>query len=195
MYLVRFEWTKCEKLFATPSILKGEVRDPEYELNEEEKAARTAKLRDLNNERRREEFEAFIGYEGYNLKQNEHYVVIDYEREFEGTNRKFMVKFDSGYIGKFSKRDILDGGIVDPYYPSIYGVACKGLNAPTSNPDGSPNREYNIYHKMISRCYNVNCSNYSAYGALGVRVCDRWLCYETFYYDLPTLANYRLWKG
>jgi hypothetical protein len=33
---------------------------------------------------------------------------------------------------------------------------------------------YNIYHGMLSRCYNANSSVYEYYGAKGVIVCERW---------------------
>ena len=47
---------------------------------------------------------------------------------------------------------------------------------------------------MIDRCYNKNSNAYEKYGAIGVRVCDRWLCYEYFVQDLPKIPNYDLWK-
>lgn len=31
-----------------------------------------------------------------------------------------------------------------------------------------------VYKHMIDRCYNINCSKYSSYGALGISVCDSW---------------------
>lgn len=35
--------------------------------------------------------------------------------------------------------------------------------------------EYEAWHKMKQRCYNLNDPSYSSYGARGIIVCDRWL--------------------
>lgn len=43
---------------------------------------------------------------------------------------------------------------------------------------------------MIERCYDVKNNHYPLYGALGVTVCKRWLCFENFLADLPLLEGY-----
>src|SRR6185312_5628265 len=43
---------------------------------------------------------------------------------------------------------------------------------------------------MIERCYDPNNNHYKSYGAVGVVVCDRWLCFEYFLNDLPLLSGY-----
>jgi hypothetical protein len=35
--------------------------------------------------------------------------------------------------------------------------------------------EYNSWESMLKRCRNVNHKSYKYYGALGIRVCDRWI--------------------
>jgi hypothetical protein len=37
---------------------------------------------------------------------------------------------------------------------------------------------------MIARCRNPNASNWPRYGGAGVRVCDRWLDFDTFAWDV-----------
>lgn len=45
-------------------------------------------------------------------------------------------------------------------------------------------RIYKIYQDMIARCYKQNNTSYCRYGAIGVKVCDRWLeSFENFYND------------
>jgi len=48
--------------------------------------------------------------------------------------------------------------------------------------------EYVTWHNMKRRCYNNKSSNYQWYGALGIKVCDEWLCpdtgFVTFFYDM-----------
>lgn len=38
----------------------------------------------------------------------------------------------------------------------------------------SQTAEYKILHKMISRCTNDKCAEYSRYGGRGIKVCERW---------------------
>lgn len=45
-------------------------------------------------------------------------------------------------------------------------------------------RLYNIYHKMISRCYTVENKDYKRYGGKGITVCEEW--WESF-------ENFQIW--
>lgn len=47
-------------------------------------------------------------------------------------------------------------------------------------------RWYHLKH----RCYNPDYIDYKYYGALGVKMCDRWLDKENFIEDCLTLAGY-----
>jgi hypothetical protein len=48
---------------------------------------------------------------------------------------------------------------------------------------GTP--EYNSWHSMKERCYNVDHEYYYNYGGRGITVCDRWLnSFEAFYEDM-----------
>jgi hypothetical protein len=45
--------------------------------------------------------------------------------------------------------------------------------------------EYTIWSDMKTRCYNTKCHVYKYYGALGIKVCDRWLnSFENFLVDM-----------
>jgi len=45
--------------------------------------------------------------------------------------------------------------------------------------------EYSTWTRIKSRCYNPKNNRYKYYGALGVKVCDRWLnSYEEFLADM-----------
>lgn len=54
-------------------------------------------------------------------------------------------------------------------------------------------REYGIWCKMKQRCGNPHDPEFAAYGARGIRVCDRWRdSFETFYADMgarPTVMH------
>lgn len=40
---------------------------------------------------------------------------------------------------------------------------------------------YKAYHKMKDRCQNEKNSNFKNYGGRGIKVCDEWQTFETFY--------------
>lgn len=42
----------------------------------------------------------------------------------------------------------------------------------------------NIWYGMRYRCYNEKTIAYRWYGGKGVRICDRWLVFESFYEDM-----------
>ena len=45
--------------------------------------------------------------------------------------------------------------------------------------------EYNIWSKMIYRCFNANCHNYNRYGGRGISVCESWRSsFDNFYKDM-----------
>ena len=41
-------------------------------------------------------------------------------------------------------------------------------------------RIYNIYYKMMRRCYTTDADTYHEYGGRGIRVCAEWHTYENF---------------
>lgn len=56
----------------------------------------------------------------------------------------------------------------------------------------SKTSEYNIYHGMLARCYNIKSLHYPTYGAAGVDVCERWRnSFEAFLEDMgPRPSKY-----
>jgi hypothetical protein len=45
-------------------------------------------------------------------------------------------------------------------------------------------RTYHTWEGMKQRCLNPNATRYPSYGAVGVKVCDRWLSFQNFYSDM-----------
>ena len=43
---------------------------------------------------------------------------------------------------------------------------------------------YKTWRGMVSRCNNLNSTNYSRYGGIGITVCPPWLKFENFYQDM-----------
>lgn len=98
------------------------------------------------------------------------------EIEFINTGYKTITNFQSAFTGN----------VRDPYFRNILGIACLGniKNKPHSK------RDYDIWWHMINRCYNPTATDYHNYGAKGVYVEERWLCFEYFLDDLPFIPNY-----
>jgi hypothetical protein len=49
----------------------------------------------------------------------------------------------------------------------------------------SHSREYTSWRSMKERCTNIKATGYINYGAVGVKVCDRWMnSFENFYADM-----------
>ena len=88
------------------------------------------------------------------------------------------------------------GGIIDHYQPRICGVACLGaigLDFGRIKHDPYIELCYERWRSIIRRCYDKNNKSYLDYGAKGVTVCHKWLCFEYFFRDLPNIPNYNLW--
>ena len=104
-------------------------------------------------------------------------------------SRMITVKFvDTGTIDTFRLTNVLTGEIKDVYRPNICGVACIGhVQIPTDT------KIYDLFYDMIGRCYNPKRIEYSYYGARGITVCQRWLCFENFLEDVKHLPNFDIW--
>ena len=100
-------------------------------------------------------------------------------------NMTYLVRFlKTGYETITRYDSILNGTVKDPYFPRIYGVGYFG------EPSEQNKAMYYRWRCMLSRCYNPNNKRYKQYGGIGVRVCDRWLCYATYLNDIKTLPGY-----
>lgn len=131
----------------------------------------------------------------YFTKNYGSFKVLNYE--YTGNNHIifYRIIFNlTNFIKIVSIYSIIYGNIKDPYYPSIFNVACCGQAIGTIDGKHST-REYTLWYSMIARCYNPNCTEYKYYGAIGVIVCVKWLCFEYFLQDLPLIPGYELWKN
>lgn len=130
-----------------------------------------------------------LDYVGKIMTNNhgETYEVVAYKGRNEYNQHAYAVKFlKSGWI----KEDVAlcnmrKGSVRDRYAPTVFGVGYLG------NAKKSENKHaYNIWTSMLERCYCTDSNNYPWYGAKGVKVCDKWLCFENFIKDIPVLPGY-----
>ena len=82
------------------------------------------------------------------------------------------------------------GSVKNPYFTSVFGVACLGEGDFKTKVNGKPVREYNLWKAMLTRCYSGE-ERYKTYA--NVTVCDRWLVYANFLEDLPLIEGYEMW--
>lgn len=105
-----------------------------------------------------------------------------------GRLRSLIEFIETGTQCEVDTHAALRGDVKDKYKKIIYNVACIG------NPKGSNyRREYQVWHSMIARCYDINSPGYRFYGGKGVTVCERWLCFENFLEDVIYIPGYDDW--
>lgn len=108
---------------------------------------------------------------------------------FKNNNHtKAKIKFiETGTVLEVYLSHAFNGLVKDPYRPSVCGIAYLG------KPINHTKKEYDTWIGMISRCYNINDTAYTYYGAKGVTVCKRWHYFEYFLEDLSYIPGYNLW--
>ena len=116
-----------------------------------------------------------IEYLYYDSKAKDHFIKI----KFSDTCTEKIVRYWNA----------IAGNVKDPYAKIICGVACIGNVAGASKHK----KQYDVWRGMIGRCYDSKYFTYGNYGGAGVRVSDRWLCFEYFLNDLPSLSGYNEW--
>ena len=118
-----------------------------------------------------------------------HYVDIEFVNPniYNGNTRIENVSFGQ-LVGGYS-------AVVDYYKPTVLGVGCRGYGTSYFDENGNRTKEFVLWYNLLSRCYNPNDKSYGYYGAQGVSVSHRWLCFEFFNQDLPKIQNYYLWKN
>lgn len=117
----------------------------------------------------------------------EKYEILYYTGRNEHAQHTYAVRFLSSESikEKVTLNNICKGSVRDRFAPSVFGVGYLG------NAKKSENKHaYNIWTSMLERCYRSESNNYLWYGSKGVKVCDAWLCFETFVNDLPNLPGY-----
>lgn len=130
-----------------------------------------------------------LDYVGKIMTNNhgEVYEVVAYKGRNKHAQHTYSIKFlKSGWLKEeVALCNMCKGSVRDRYAPSVFGIGCLG------NAKKSENRHaYNMWTSMLERCYCADSKNYQWYGAKGVTVCDRWLCFENFVKDIPILPGY-----
>ena len=86
------------------------------------------------------------------------------------------------------------GQVKNPYFTSVFRVACLGEGDFVTYVNGKDTREYALWKEMLRRCYSDKFHEKQPTYA-NVTVCERWLCFANFLEDLPLIENYELWMN
>lgn len=123
-------------------------------------------------------------------KRGQSFVVIEKVITEKGKANRYKIRFDAtGYETDAEKVQIKRGTVKDRFERSVFGVGFLGNTKMVDNKVA-----YSVWSGMLERCYDRNCDRYSDYGGAGVRVCDRWHCFETFLRDLNNIEGYDEFK-
>lgn len=133
--------------------------------------------------------EQFVSKEGYT------FIIVKYNNAND-----LYVQFQDEHkaIVPSAYHKCKDGGIKNPYHPSVHGVGYLGLMSDGSRPNTVDNtkngrhnsREYSLWNRIMTRCY----SNYECWDTYkDAEVCDRWKCFSNFLEDLPLIEGYQFW--
>lgn len=121
------------------------------------------------------------------------FIILDLIKDNNGLNPKMKIRFiKTGTEKLVDISNIKDGYIKDEF---INPLVINPLDTNLLQPNI---KEYRIrfilrksWHSMRNRCYNNKDCGFNTYGAIGVRVCDRWLnSFDNFYNDAKLLPQY-----
>ena len=95
-------------------------------------------------------------------------------------NRNVEIQFSqTGFETTVQLTNIRNGGVKDPYVPSVYGIGVSGNKYP-SMINGVQTKEYTLWQSMLERCYSDTCKKkYPNY--IDCEVSDNFKSYEYFY--------------
>ena len=127
----------------------------------------------------------------FTMDSGEKIVVLDKVSSKGEKNSKYQIQFlSNGYVKTVSKPEINLKSIKNDYSLTVKGVACIG--APKKE---YTRREYDLWHNMISRCYDKTHPQYNLYGGKGITVSTSWKCFENFLNDITNIPFYNNWKS
>lgn len=113
--------------------------------------------------------EIHITNEGYKIK------IIAYRNK-----RECDILFEEGHILKNRMyQHIKKGEIKNPYHKSVYGIGYVGIGKYIPKIHGKDTIEYQIWHGMLTRCYNPN-HHLKQPTYKDCEVDEKWFCFQTF---------------
>ena len=94
--------------------------------------------------------------------------------------RNVEIQFiNTGYRKVAEMKEVRNGGVKDPYSPSVYGVGIVGTKYPSSK-SGVQTKEYKLWCRMLVRCYSESFKKKQPTYE-GCEVSENFKYYEYFY--------------
>lgn len=123
------------------------------------------------------------------MKNNKGSKFLVLEKDKDKSDNKhtyYKIRFiDSGYEDSVRSDSIKKGLVKDNLSRSCCNIGMIGYINTREHW-----KEYKIWENMIYRCYCKSDKSYRFYGERGVTVCERWLRFDYFFKDIPTLNGY-----
>jgi hypothetical protein len=164
MYLVKFLISEEYKYTDLESICDGKVRDPHYGFN-------MNKIYYSDN---------YGPYKIINIDNN-------------ARKKKITIVFlNTGNTITTYVKDAFNGSVYDPSANYKTPIDTLILND-VDRLERLLRIAYSMWYHMNKRCFNNNANNYKYYGKLGIKICDRWMNFNNFWEDLPSLFQYEKW--
>lgn len=89
--------------------------------------------------------------------------------------RNITVEFEDGYtIRNRTYSNFVRGTIKNPYAKKTFGIGYSG------NYEDYNSKAHSVWIAMLGRCYKTTDKAYKNYGAIGVKVCEKWKCFANF---------------
>lgn len=116
--------------------------------------------------------------------------IIEYEN-----CRNIIVEFQDEYKARVHTdyRAFKNGGVKNPYHPTVYGVGVIGNKYPRSI-NGKHTKEYDVWVSMLARCYSKKKKEKQP-TYRDVSCCSEWFLYDNFYEWLHKQKNYKKWSN
>lgn len=105
----------------------------------------------------------------------------------------YLCEFDDGTIIETEYRTFRNGKIRNPNQPSVYEIGYIGEGKWESGNSKHKTREYEIWKKMLQRCYDKSYHERQPTYS-NVIVDTRWHNYQQFCEDIQELIEYKDWK-
>lgn len=121
----------------------------------------------------------------------------EYEVIIYNSSRDVIIRFcRTGHITKTCTTRARHLQVRDPKQQLVFGVGKSYSEKYKTRIKGKKTPQYAAWENMLARCYYEKTSRFSAYGDIGVTVCDEWLTFEKFaeWYDKNYIEGYHLDK-
>lgn len=110
---------------------------------------------------------------------------------------KVVLRFErTRFIVEASTCNVRKNAIRDHKQQLVFGIGKSYSEKYNIRVNKKKTPHYAAWENMLARCYYEKTSRYSAYGGIGVSVCEEWLTYENFaeWYDTNYIEGYHLDK-